>query len=85
LLERSRLKAASPEDRDALLAQAASAQERVLEQMREVLSHMEQAEGFQEAVNALIEVQKAQQDVLQRTDKEKEEAIRRLLDGEGKR
>jgi hypothetical protein len=42
---------------------------------------MEQAQGFQEAVNMLLEVQKAQEDVLKRTEQEKQDAIRRLLDG----
>lgn len=82
-LERARLRASASVERDASLSQAAAAQQRVLDQLREILASMEQAEGFQEAVNALLEVQKAQQDVLQRTDKEKQEAIRRLLEGAG--
>ena len=84
-IERTRLSAANIRERDQSLTQTVAAQQKLLEQMRAILSHMEQAEGFQEAVNLLLEVQKAQQDVQQRTEKEKQEAIRKLLDGAGKK
>jgi hypothetical protein len=79
-LERAARQAAQASQRNASLAQAAAAQEQVLAKMREILANLEQAEGFQEAVNLLLEVQRAQEDVRQMTDKEKQEAIRRLLE-----
>lgn len=84
LLDRARTRAATSDDRDRILGQTIDAQLKLLERLREILGHMEQAEGFQEAVNQLLEVQKAQQEVLKRTEKEKQEAIRKLLDGEGR-
>lgn len=79
--DRARTRSNSAADRDRAVGQAIDAQQRLLERMREILNHMEQAEGFQEAVNQLLEVQKAQQEVLKRTEKEKQDAIRKLLDG----
>ena len=84
-LERAARQASQASQRNASLAQAAAAQEQVLAKMREILANLEQAEGFQEAVNLLLEVQRAQEDVRQMTDKEKQEAIRRLLDEEAKK
>ncbi len=71
---------AVPADRGKRLGETAAAQQRLVERLKEILSQMEQAQGFQEAVNLLLEVQKAQEDVLKRTEQEKQEAIRRLLD-----
>jgi len=69
-----------PAERGKRLKEAATAQQRLVDQLKEILSQMEQAQGFQEAVNLLLEVQKAQEDVLKRTEQEKQEAIRRLLE-----
>ncbi len=84
LLDRARTRAANSNDRDALLTQTIQAQQKLLERLNEILGHMEQAEGFQEAVNQLLEVQKAQQEVLKRTEKEKQDTIRKLLDAPGR-
>jgi hypothetical protein len=67
-------------ERGMRLSETAVAQQRLVERLREILSQMEQAQGFQEAVNLLLEVQKAQEDVLKRTEQEKQDAIRRLLE-----
>ncbi|QDT56833.1 hypothetical protein Pan44_48930 [Caulifigura coniformis] len=69
-----------PAERGKRLNEAATAQQRLVDRLREILSQMEQAQGFQEAVNLLLEVQKAQEDVLKRTEQEKQDAIRRLLE-----
>jgi hypothetical protein len=69
-----------PADRGKRLSETTTAQQRVVEQMKEILSQMEQAQGFQEAVNMLLEVQRAQEDVLKRTEQEKQDAIRKLLE-----
>jgi hypothetical protein len=49
--------------------------------MREILRHMIRSEGFQEAVNLLYEIQKSQQDVYDRTQKERQERIKGILEG----
>jgi hypothetical protein len=59
-------------------------QELVVKQMKEILEQMAQAEGFQEAVNLLYELQKAQLEVLERTKKSKEEREKEILEGAGK-
>ncbi len=69
-----------PDERGRRLNETAVAQQRLVERLKEILSQMEQAQGFQEAVNLLLEVQRAQEDVLKRTEEEKQEAIRRLLE-----
>lgn len=70
-----------PSTRDRQLADAATAEEQLLARLKEVASQLEQAQGFQEAVNMLLEVQKAQQEVRERTEQEKEQALKALLDG----
>jgi hypothetical protein len=70
----------APADRGKRLTETAAAQQRVVDRMKDILSQMEQAQGFQEAVNMLLEVQKAQEDVLKRTEQEKQDAIRKLLE-----
>lgn len=71
---------ADPSARGRGLSETAAAQQKLVERLKEILSQMEQAQGFQEAVNMLLEVQKAQEDVLKRTEQEKQDAIRRLLE-----
>ena len=50
--------------------------------MKEILEHMVKSEGFQEAVNLLYEIQKAQTDVHSQTTKEQQERIKRILEGD---
>ncbi|HVJ86388.1 MAG TPA: hypothetical protein VM452_12135, partial [Caulifigura sp.] len=71
---------ADPPERGKRLGETAAAQQKLVERLKEILTQMEQAQGFQEAVNMLLEVQKAQEDVLKRTEQEKQDAIRKLLD-----
>jgi hypothetical protein len=73
----------SPADRDAALATAADQQQRLLDGLKGILAQMESAEGFQEAINRLVEVQQAQEDVLKKTEAAKQDAIRRALEGAG--
>ena len=67
-------------DRNQKGSNVVSDQQQLVADMQEILSQMEQAEGFQAAVNLLYEVQKAQQDVLKLTDEERDALIKRLLD-----
>jgi len=81
LLDRTRRQAAVAADRDQALADAAARQQAIVERMQQILTHMVKSEGFQEAVNLLYEIQKAQTDVHEQTNKERQERIKRILEG----
>jgi hypothetical protein len=84
-LERTRRQATDAADRDAALAEAIAQQTQIAARMREILEHMVKAEGFQEAVNLLYEIQKIQADVHEQTNRERQERIRRILEGDDSR
>jgi hypothetical protein len=75
--------AANAADRDEALAKAIAQQEALAAKMREILVHMEKAEGYQEAVNLLYEIEKLQRNVYDLTEQELQERIRKFLE-EGK-
>jgi len=80
-LERSRRVAKSPADRTAALKEAGKAQEKIVATMKDILTNMAKAEGYQEAINLLYELEKAQKEVLERTEQEKKDRIKRILEG----
>ena len=65
----------------AILKQVVTRQKEIADAMRSILTHMVKAEGYQEAVNLLYEIQKTQQDVYDRTIKEKQERIKGIIEG----
>jgi len=69
----------SGQERKQKLQNLVSDQWQLIADMQEILSQMEQSEGFQAAVNLLYEVQKAQQDVLELTDQERDALIKSIL------
>jgi hypothetical protein len=81
LLDRTRRQATAAAERDQALADATARQEQIVERMKEILTHLVKSEGFQEAVNLLYEIQKAQTDVHEQTNKERQERIKRILEG----
>jgi hypothetical protein len=81
LLDKTRRNAASPEERSAAIAEAIERQNEAAARMKEILEHMVKAEGFQEAVNLLYEIQKAQTEVNDQTNKARQERIKRILEG----
>ena len=83
LLDRTRRQAAEPQERDEGLSEAIARQQAILDKMQEILQHMVKSEGFQEAVNLLYEIQKAQTDVHEQTNRERQERIKRILEGSG--
>ena len=83
LLDRTRRQAAEQADRDQALADAVARQQAIVERMQQILTHMVKSEGFQEAVNLLYEIQKVQTDVHEQTTKERQERIKRILEGGG--
>ncbi len=60
---------------------AVTREQEIVDQMREVLRHMVKSEGYQEAVNLLYEIQKSQQDVFDKTLKEKQDRIKGIIEG----
>jgi hypothetical protein len=80
-LDRTRRQAAEIAPRTEALETAVTRQKEIAGAMREILKHMVKAEGYQEAVNLLYEIQKTQQDVYDRTVKEKQERIKGIIEG----
>ena len=67
------------EQRNAAFAAVEEAQRNAIEIMREVLVHMVRNEGYQQAVNLLYEIQRAQERMRLKTIKAKEEALNKVL------
>ena len=65
--------------RDLAFSETIELQQEIVANMHEILQSMIKTEDFQEAVNLLLGVQKAQQDVLDMTEQEKQDRIRRLI------
>ena len=87
-LDKARRFSAEVAPRGEALQAAVTREQEIVDQMREVLRHMEKSEGYQEAVNLLYEIQKSQQDVLDKTVKEKLDRIKGVIEGrppEGKK
>ena len=80
-LDQTRRQGAEPAPRNEALATAVTRQQEIAAAMREILNHMVKAEGYQEAVNLLYEIQKTQQDVYDRTVKEKQDRIKGIIEG----
>lgn len=80
-LEQARRNAAQPAAREQNLTSAISAQAEAAARMKEILEHMVKSEGFQEAVNLLYEIQKAQTEVNNQTNQARQERIKRILEG----
>jgi hypothetical protein len=85
LLDRTRRQAAEAAARDQALTDTIDRQQVIVERMQEILRHMVKSEGFQEAVNLLYEIQKAQTDVHDQTNKERQDRIKRILEGGGEK
>jgi hypothetical protein len=68
-------------ERNKAIADSLAQQEQTIEKMKRVLALMVKSEGYQEAVNLLYEIQKAEQNVFDLTVKEQQERIRKILEG----
>ena len=82
-LDKSRRQSAVIAERSAALAETIARQAEAAAKMKEILEHMAKSEAFQEAVNLLYEIQKVQTDVHDQTNKERQERIRKILEGAG--
>lgn len=82
-IDETRRQSADVKLRGAALAAAIEQQQKMVDEMRLILSRMVKAEGFQEAVNLLYEIQKSQQEVYDRTMREKQERIQNILEKPG--
>jgi hypothetical protein len=65
--------------RDRTLSDAITTQQSILAAMRQILTHLVKVEGYQQAVNLLYETQRAQKDVLDLTEAERQKRIREIL------
>jgi hypothetical protein len=81
-LDKVRRQSEAVAERDAALTETIAQQTETAAKMKEILEHMVKSEGFQEAVNLLYEIQKAQTDVHTQTTKEQQERIKRILEGD---
>ena len=70
---------AEPEERNSAFVAATFAQQSAIDILRDVMVHMVRNEGYQQAVNLLYEIQRAQERMRQMTDKAKEEALRGVV------
>lgn len=84
-LEQARRAMDDAEARQAGLKAGVAAEQQTAAQLKGILERMLKAEGFQEAVQLLYEIQKAQQDVLDRTQREKQQRIEAILRGSQKK
>lgn len=80
-LDKARRLAAEVAPRGEALQTAVTREQEIVDQMREVLRHLVKSEGYQEAVNLLYEIQKSQQDVFDKTVKEKQDRIKGIIEG----
>jgi hypothetical protein len=81
LVEHARRVTGDVATRRAAMTALVEHQEAVVAIMKNILAEMSQAEGFQEAVNLLYEVDKLQREVLERTKKAKEEREKGIIGG----
>ncbi len=70
--------------RDQTLDLVTDEQEEIVRIMRDILTYMVKTEGFQAAVNLLYEVEKAQKNVLEMTEEELEDLLKKLFGDGGK-
>ncbi|MBC7852920.1 MAG: hypothetical protein IAF94_05750 [Pirellulaceae bacterium] len=80
-LDKARRLSAEVAPRGEAMQAAVTRQQEIVDQMQEVLRHLVKSEGYQEAVNLLYEIQKSQQDVFDKTVKEKQERIKGIIEG----
>jgi hypothetical protein len=73
--------AQSPAPRQQSLNAAIAQQQRIHSQMDDILAQLAQSEGFQEAVNLLYEIEQAQGQVHDETNKARQQRIQRILEG----
>jgi len=71
--------------RQRALQASTNAERKTAEELKNILERMLKSEGFQEAVQLLYQIQKAQQDVFDRTQREKQQRIEAILRGSGKK
>ena len=66
--------------RDEFLADAITEQEKIITKMRRILKFMEKSEGYQDAVNLLYKIRKAEERLIIETEKELEKDIEDFFD-----
>jgi flavin-binding protein dodecin len=72
-------------ERSTTIEKTIEEQQAAVDEMKAILAEMAQSESFQEAVNLMYELQKAQQEVLERTRKERDQRQKDILEKAGKK
>jgi hypothetical protein len=80
-LERSRRVSKEAAERSEALGDAKVAQEAIVKTMKDILLNMAKAEGYQEAINLLIEVERAQKEAMTKTQEELKRKEKNVLEG----
>ena len=57
-------------------------QETIIVKMNEILGYMVKAEGYQEAINLLRQIERTQQDVLETTDEQRRKRIQSIFEAQ---
>ncbi|MEM0895863.1 MAG: hypothetical protein AAGJ79_03180 [Verrucomicrobiota bacterium] len=78
-LDLTRVPDTPPGDRTQFLSDAALAEAKVIGKLKQTLRHLVKNEDFQQAVNMLYDLQKSQENVLERTEDEKKKRVEELL------
>lgn len=82
-IELSRRQLDKPQELESALSQTVDVQREIVSQIQEVLEAMVKAEGYQEAVNLLNEIKRAEEEVHRLTKQRREQRIRDLLERGG--
>ena len=64
------------------IAKVIALQETIIVKMNEILAYMVKAEGYQEAINLLRQIERTQQDVLETTDEQRRKRIQSIFEGQ---
>jgi hypothetical protein len=81
-LETARLSLAQPQSASAEIEKVIATQETIIAKMNEILTYMVKAEGYQEAINLLRQIERTQQDVLEITDEQRRKRIQSIFEGQ---
>ena len=81
-LEIARLSLAETDSASTEIGKVIATQETIIAKMNEILTYMVKAEGYQEAINLLRQIERTQQDVLEITDEQRRKRIQSIFEGQ---
>lgn len=81
-LDTARVAANDPQQLVPRLEEIETNQTELLEKLRQILASMVKAEGYQEAINLLKEIERSQQGVLEMTEEQRQKRIQSIFEGD---